>query len=178
MVFAPAAPVLVEQQNRSDSQHRGLEIPEDMDFQRREWTAQRFGWGVMALLLVTALAGFFGVGPVSHSSAERDGLRLEYERFGRLRHPTTLRFHFSVGERDSATVFVSRKYFSSVQIENVTPHPEKIESDLDWLIYSFPIRQRSGGATFYLKPERFGTLSGEARLAQGEPISFRQFIYP
>jgi hypothetical protein len=178
MLFAPPSSVLAKQENRNHSRQSGLELAEDIDFQRREWTAQRLGWVLMGLLVLAAIAGLFGAGPLSNSSAERDGLRLEYDRFGRLQQSMSLRLHFSGDERESAAVFISRQYLASVQIENITPQPQRVESDVDWLIYSFLTRQRAGGATFHLKPEKFGLLSGQARLEQGEPISFRQFIYP
>jgi hypothetical protein len=175
MAFAPPPAVLAKQE---DKINRELQLAEDLSFQRREWTAQRVGWVVLGLVLLAALAGLFGVGPLSNSSTERDGLRLEYERFARLHQPLSLRFHFSGDRQDSAAVSLSRKYLAAVQIEHISPQPEKVEADVDWLIYSFSTRQGAGGATFHLKPEKFGTLSGEAKLARGEPLSFRQFIYP
>jgi len=161
---------------RANAPHRELQLIEDMAFQRREWTMQRLGWAVMSLLVLAAAAGLFGGGPLSSSSAESDGLRLEYERFARLDQPTTLRFHFSADGRDSATVSISRKYLDGVEIEHIMPQPVRVESDRDWLIYSFTARV--GAASFHLKPEKIGTLAGEAKLGQGKPISFDQLIYP
>jgi hypothetical protein len=169
---------LANQKNKSHSRRGGLQVAEDMDFQHREWTAQRFGWAMMALLLVAAIAGLFGAGPASNSSVERTGLRLEYERFVRLQKPTSLRFHFTGDRPTPTTLSISREYLASVQVENITPQPEKVELDAGWLIYSFSTRQHPGTATFHLQPEKFGMLFGEARLAEGEPISFRQLVYP
>lgn len=47
----------------------GLEVSQDLNFQRREWVVQRVGWVVMAVLLVAALLGLFGPGPLSKSIA-------------------------------------------------------------------------------------------------------------
>jgi hypothetical protein len=37
-----------------------LEVNEELEFQRRDWMAQRVGWTVMALVVVVALLGLLG----------------------------------------------------------------------------------------------------------------------
>lgn len=148
-----------------------------MAFQNREWITQRIGWLVIGLLLLAALLGAFGSGPVSSSSVSGPGLRLEYERFGRVQKPTSLRFYLA-DTQETATVWISRHYLHSVQVDHITPQPQKVEYDGHWLIYHFPTRRNPAEIGFHLKPEKFGSLLGEARLAEGEAISFRQFIYP
>jgi hypothetical protein len=70
-----------------------LQIDEDLAFQRREWKIQRVGWGAMALVIIAALLGVFGTGPLSNATLEREGLRLEYERFCRFAAANGYRFH-------------------------------------------------------------------------------------
>lgn len=175
----PTPPVLARQEDiEAISLGHGLEVDEDLEFQQREWNVQRVAWGVMGAVVLAAMLGAFGRGPLSNASVERDGLRLDYERFGRAQNPTTLRFHFIAAAQETSRVLISRKYLDAVRIENITPQPQNVEVDGDWLIYSFLTRQGTAAATFRLKPEKLGALSGEARLAQREPISFGQFIYP
>jgi hypothetical protein len=177
ILFAPTPPVLAGQEDiEAISRGHGLEIDNDFEFQQREWNAQRIGWGIMGAVVLAAMLGAFGRGPLSNTSVERDGLRLEYERFARAQNPTSLRFYFAAGE--PARLVIGRKYLDAVRIEDITPPPESVAVDGDWLIYSFLARRGTAAATFHLKPQRFGALSGEARLPQREPISFGQFIYP
>ena len=70
----------------------GLEVHEDMRLVRRSWVVQRIGWGVMAALLLAALLGLFGTGPLSRATATAPGgaVTLDYDRFGRYLGPATL----------------------------------------------------------------------------------------
>jgi hypothetical protein len=152
-----------------------MEIDVDVPFQRRVWIGQRVGWFVFGILIITALLGFFGSGPMSRASAQGDGLSIEYERFARLQQPTKLRLMLLTA--GPAQVELSHRYFKSVQIEQITPEPSGVESAGEWLIYRFagPGPQ---AVTFHLKPEEFGNLAGSARIAGGNPVEFRQFVYP
>ena len=47
-----------------------LQIHQDLCQERREWKIQRVGWLLMALMLVAALAGLLGPGPLSSTIAE------------------------------------------------------------------------------------------------------------
>lgn len=153
-----------------------LEIDADVHFQRRVWTGQRIGWFFFAGLIITALLGFFGGGPVSRASVQGSGLGIEYERFARFQKSTQIRLALAVAGHP-AQVELSRRYFDAVQIEEITPEPLAVESANEWLIYQFSGRGNVL-VTFRLRPQRFGSLTGTARLAGAQPVQFRQFIYP
>lgn len=51
-----------------------LEIEEDLDFQRRMWRLQQIGWALLVLVVVAALLGLFGKGPLSRAVASRVGV--------------------------------------------------------------------------------------------------------
>ena len=60
----------------------GLQLEEDASFRRRAWAVQRAGWALMALLLLGAILGLLGSGPLSTATADVPGLmRIEYQRF-------------------------------------------------------------------------------------------------
>jgi hypothetical protein len=65
-----------------------MEVNADIEFQRRVWRVQRIGWLIIAAVIVAALLGVFGGGPLSRAAVQGDGLRLEYERFARLQQST------------------------------------------------------------------------------------------
>ncbi len=152
-----------------------MEIDADVGFQRRVWAVQRIGWFFFAVLIVTALLGFFGSGPASRAAVQGSGLEVEYERFARFQNRTKIRLaFFTTGE---TKVQLSRGYLDSVEIEQVAPEPIAVEVADDWLIYQFSGRGHVI-VTFHLKPERLGSLAGQARLAEIQPVEFHQFIYP
>jgi hypothetical protein len=152
-----------------------MEIDADVQFQHRVWIGQRVGWFVIGTLIITALLGFFGSGPMSRASAQGDGLSIEYERFARLQQPTKLRLMLLTA--GPAQIEIGHRYFKSVQIEQITPEPSGVETADDWLIYRFA-GPGPKAVIFHLKPEEVGGLAGRARIAGGNPVEFRQFVYP
>jgi len=161
---------------RDSSVARDLQIEEDLDFQNREWQVQRAGWAILGLVTVLALVGIFGAGIISSASLEANGLRLEYERFGRLRRPESLRISFEAQE--GGRLLISRDYLDHFTVEDISPRPDRVEAAAGWLVYHFTAHDGGVSAIFRLQPEEFGRISGAVRLAQAEPIAFRQFIYP
>jgi hypothetical protein len=161
-----------------------LEVSQDIDFQRRAWTVQRVGWGVMALFLLSGLVGLLGPGPLSKQKiGDQSGLMsLEYERFGRFRTPTTLRIHLEPSTRRSeqVRVWLNPDYLEGVEIRQITPQPDTVEAGGDWMVFVFRRIQlnQPTEVTFHLDPERLGSLHGQVGVAEGQPVSFSQFIYP
>ncbi len=46
-----------------------LEINEDLEFQYRAWKRQKTAWRIMVLVLLSALMGLLGDGPLSDAKA-------------------------------------------------------------------------------------------------------------
>jgi hypothetical protein len=169
---------LTKQQKSTHSPARSihLQIDEDLNFQRREWKIQRGGWVAMALVIIAALLGVFGTGPLSSATIEGEGLRLEHERFCRLERGTDLRFTLA-GTGDPALLLIGGEYLDRVMIERITPEPVKVEGVSAGVVFQF-VLQGPASVTFHLKPKKFGLAPGKARLGQAAPITFTQFIYP
>lgn len=165
--------------------HPGLEIDDDMRFQRRAWVVQRFGAGVLALLLAGAAAGVFGGGALSRETVRSgDGrLEMEHERFARFQSPARMEFAFAPGAAEAdgkVRVWLDREFVESVTMDSIEPEPESVVAAEDRFIYAFRVADpaRSAGAAFSFHPEKFGSLPGRTGLAGKEPIAFEQFIYP
>lgn len=161
-----------------------LEISQDLAFQRRSWAVQRAGWAGMVLLLLAALLGLLGPGPLARAAAgDRAGvLWVEYHRFERYKASATLRVHLGARPwpEGKARVQVSRKYLEGLQVEQVTPQPEGVEAGADSLTYIFRVSDpnRPTAITFSLKPEQIGWHEGRVRLDGGPALDFRQVVYP
>jgi hypothetical protein len=153
-----------------------IQIEQDLNFQRREWKIQRVGWIAMALVIIAALLGAFGTGPLSSATIETEGLRLEHERFCRLERATELRFTIG-GTGAPVLLLIGSGYLNRVMIERITPEPAKVEAVSDGVVFEFFLRGPAT-VTFHLTPKKFGLASGKARLGQAAPITFTQFIYP
>ena len=162
----------------------GLEIDEDLEFQRRSWKAQRVGWMVMGLVALTALLGLFGSGPLSSATAGDAGspLRVEYERFARHAAPSLLRIHPSAGVvRDGQTrIQINRAWLDRVQVQQITPQPERVETAGEWVIYAFNATDPNhpGPIAYHVTMRRFGLILGRVGTDTGYEVSFHQYVYP
>ena len=163
----------------------GLEIDQDLEFQRKAWVAQRVGWVVMALFVLAAAVGLLGSGPLSRARAAVPGvMTLEYERFARFETSTTLtvRLDSAVTAGELVRVSLNRDFLDSAKIETVLPPPARVESAAGRLIYVFAVAEPRVPLllTFTLAPQEFGVHAGvvglESRDAQR--IFFRQLVYP
>ena len=166
-----------------------IEVDEDPDFLTRSWGVQRIGWIVMVLIVIAALLGLFGRGPLARATAGNAGdpLRLEYERFTRHSSPATLQVHLAPGVTDeqeggggTARVWLDREYMQDIAIESISPEPQSMEAGKEGIVYVFRIAKADQftRVTFHIQPKGYGLRSGRIGLAGREPLRFRQFIFP
>jgi hypothetical protein len=169
----------------ADIQNVGsLEIDQDLHFQQKEWRIQRIGWGVMALLIVAALLGLTGSGPLARVTTGDAGapLQLEYSRFVRLDAPTTFDIEIA-GEAitgDQVELRVDRAYLQDVSVEQIVPEPAEVRSAGDDLIFVFAVDEpgQPVSVTFDLRHTAFGPRSGQVGLADEKAVAFGQFVLP
>jgi hypothetical protein len=164
-----------------------LQIDEDHTHQRQQWVVERVGRGVLALLIVAALAGLFGSGPLSHAVTEvPDLLRVEYQRFTRYEDPETLVLRVGPAATASGRVRVSlsRDFLDKVKIDSVVPAPEISEGAEDRVVYTFRVAEpgRPLVVSYDVTAQQFGRIRGRARLEDGNlrnrELHFSQLAYP
>jgi hypothetical protein len=166
----------------------GLEIDQDTRHQRASWRLQRIGWAVMVLVVIAALAGLLGSGPLSRSrTSTTSGLQLEYERFARYQDPhrMTLRLPQSLVHAGRARVSISRTFLDGSTIESIVPQPEAQHLEGEWVAYLFRVTGGTGPATisFVITPQRIGRLVGGVRVqreggGQSSELHLVQWTYP
>lgn len=161
----------------------GLEIEQDLDFQRKEWNVERWGWVFMGLVLLAALAGLFGGGPLSSAKAQTGSLQVQYDRFERLHSPASLVIRMGTDELVDGNLQISfdQNYLSNFEVSGISPEPQSVEIANNRLIYSFLVSEPGSDAeiTFKMQADRIGGVTGQVRNEiSGETVSFEQFIYP
>lgn len=165
----------------------GLEIDQDLGFQRRSWVVQRTGWAVMALLVAAALAGLFGSGPLSRRIARAPGaFEVEYQHFTRYEDPEllTLRLEPAVTAVPLVRLSINMEFLDHARIESVLPAPERVEAAAGRVVYAFRVAEpgRPFPVVFNMRPQRVGRAAARLRVeseaARGREAAFRQFTYP
>jgi hypothetical protein len=162
----------------------GLEIDEDPAFVRRSWIVQRLGWTGMGLVVVLALAGLLGSGPLSRRTTQLAGLlRVEYQRFARYEAAQTIaiRLEPAATHTGEVRVWVDRRFLDDSKIDAITPTPVRAEAGPDRLVYVFAVTPPGAPTTLtlILQAEQIGLTSGRIGLVGAAgAATFWQFIYP
>ena len=167
----------------TDVDLKDLEIEEDLPFQRKQFLFERIGWLAMAALVIAALAGAFGRGPVSKSSVgEREGpVWIQYERVGRLQSQTEMLIHVAAdaSSGDDLAVQVNSDFARNVEMIELSPKPDHEIVATDGITYHY--RRRGKGAVqlkFVYEPSQPGSLHAEVRAASQAPLTFSQYVLP
>ena len=156
-----------------------LQVDQDLAHARSTWRFQRFGWGLMALIALAALAGLFGDGPLAKAQASSPGLQLDYDRFARHGAATELRLQLHPTQAE-ARVWVERSFIEGHEIHGITPEPDRMTTAGDslWLTFTVATPSRPMTILFDLQPiamwQRHGSIGTEA----GPSLEFTQFVYP
>ena len=144
---------------RQSSRGRSLEIDEDMNFQRREWTVERWFWLLLCLILACAVLGVFGGGPLSWTSvADSAGtMRVEYDRMQRVSAPGRINVSISAAaiSSDGIALEVNSDFTDAMEITAIQPQP----------FHSVAI---AGGIRFHSTPARTGRSTSTSRSSRRE----------
>ena len=163
---------------------RDSPVDEDLQFQRRQWRIERFGWSVMVVIIVAALAGVFGGGGLIADTTASDSAgstEILYARFARYASPTTLDVNVAASASGRPIlVRVTDKYLNTMKVRAITPPPTSTVIADQQHVFVFERSAPSASATirFELEPAAMGRHQGWITVDEAAPISFAQFIYP
>jgi len=161
----------------------GLDCAQDLPYQRREWFVERVGWALMLLLVLAALLGLLGSGPLSQAvaSATDASMQVEYPRFDRYQSPTELRVHLQpTPGMDTGRLWLDREFIDRVQLARIDPEPLATAVAPDRFVYSFGLLPADAPVTitFHLEPNRFGRMPVRLGLVDGPELAFTVFVLP
>jgi hypothetical protein len=162
---------------------KGLQIDENLTYQRREWLFERIGWCTMALVILAAVLGLLGSDPLNSAKSEPvEGVRFEYER--RLHYGTCSELHFHLNEvkgpNGECHLWLSKEYLDQVHLKAVVPTPVRVEASSEGYTFIFRLSQKQQPVDllFRIEPEKPGNMHGRARLGEHPSFDFEQFVYP
>ena len=156
----------------------GLQIDQALDFQRRFDRIQRVAWWLLSLVPVAAVAGLFGGGLFSQTTAggARDGLTVTYDRFGRLSADTQIELT-PARAAGTSQVAISRDFLDRYDISEIRPEPVRVATLRDRTVFTFAAMP-AGKATLYVQPSAVGRSRGDASVGGGRPVRVSQLVYP
>jgi hypothetical protein len=163
------------------AEHKGLQLDDDPDFQRREWRVQHVGWWCLGAFVLAALLGVFGSGPLSHAAAEASGLTVEYERFVRSSAESRLTIDVPPSQTgEPAQLSISREYLDALDIVHMLPSPSASELRDAEALFWFE-RREAATTPFTVElrfaPRRIGRRTATVRSGTAA-VSFSQLTYP
>ncbi|MBK4997861.1 hypothetical protein IAE37_000137 [Pseudomonas sp. S31] len=164
-----------------DDESRQYPVEEDMPMQRRVWRFERIGWYVLLLIVLLALAGAFGNGPLSEATAvSADGrLRVDYPRLSRAGTTESLRITVHGTPGEPLQLLLGGSLLREASIETLQPEPQASLSHGKSLLLELGT-SGDGIATLYLtlRSEHVGSLEGVARIGPSSAVRFTIFLYP
>lgn len=163
------------------TQPSDLELKDEIHAAELEWTVQRAGWVAMLLLVVCALLGLFGTGPVDRAHIKGDAMEVTYSRFLRTSTSAGLDLTLPASRTDATGIWLDRPYTRHFEITSVTPQPQSATSSKDRLLYVFrTVPGQPLAVTFHLRVSEgaVGILSATVGVDGGAQTHFSQFIWP
>ncbi len=160
-----------------------LDLDQDLAFEERQWKIQRVGWVVMALIVVAALLGVFGSGPLSAATVgDEASLALQYQRFVRHQGQGELVVRVAPNETVEGRVefWLTTEFLGEIDLQGISPEPDEVRSAGDRQIFVFLVNDPAGPleVTISYFPNGLGRVSGGIGLVDGPDFSFNQLSYP
>ena len=164
-------------------EYPGLEIREDLEYQRRAWRLQRIGWIAIGGVLFGALLGLFGNGPLSRSVAADPQHRIvvEYDRIARYETSFRLIIHLDAlpESPQTARLWIDPDYARSIRIEQMIPVADPAAPGADGATYAFHVSGRQPAIiTITGTMQDVGWVLGRVGTGPSDAIAFRQFVFP
>jgi hypothetical protein len=157
----------------------------DIEFQDKEWTAQRIGWAVMALLVLAAALGLLGnSGPLAQAERQAgDGsITVGYLRLDRHHSVGELTVDISAEfvENDEMSIWLDRDFASRLNITRIVPEPDQVLIEPERVVYAFAVGEHGSPLTVSISYEHDGFWQEEGRLGlvNGETVELTQFLFP
>jgi hypothetical protein len=162
----------------------GLDLPEGHGVTRAEWWFHRIGWLLFASIILAALAGLLGPGPMSAQTAAAPPLlKVDYNAFVRRHSPETLRVQYGSGSvrRSVAVLYLNSAFLEAIELTSVQPEPREVALVGSRHRFTFDVPHPVEPTTiiFRYQPERsFARVPVRVALQNGPTVVFSQVTYP
>ncbi|MFK3815284.1 hypothetical protein ACI2KG_01515 [Pseudomonas sp. NPDC089407] len=160
---------------------RRYPVRENMPMQQRVWRFERVGWYVLVIIVLMALAGLFGNGPLSDAEkVSQDGrVKVEYQRLSRSGTTDNLFITVQGQPGQPVKVELEGSLLRAASIETMQPEPQRSMSRGPALSLQLGTGE-DGVATLYLtlRSDHVGTLEGIVNAGPQSTVHFSTFLFP
>jgi hypothetical protein len=159
------------------ARHGDLDIDLSPRFERGMKLVHRAAAVLALLLMIAAILGLFGEGPLAHATvSSADGsLQVDYDRFIRTEASTSLQISLQKGSGQT-NFAISQQYLQFASINSITPQPSSEKVLPDRVV--FTIQQHAPGQIqIAMTPGKIGSHTATI-YSQGASVSFTTFTYP
>jgi hypothetical protein len=141
------------------------------------------GSGVFLLILLGALAGLLGEGPLSKSTARAPdkSVHADYARFLRYQNPAELNLTVGGDATENGTIELrlSNTFIKDTEIRRLDPEPEIVVAGSEFHTYRFQVEPRAAiRIKVCFAPRSFGRLVCRVGLSDHPTFELRQFVFP
>jgi hypothetical protein len=166
-------------ESESQRARSAAEFCGEQTFHRREWFVQRIAWALLVAVVVAAVTGVFGDGPLANARVAIGDGQVHYERFVRKRAGTEWRIKPA---RDTALgifrVGIDASLLDHYEVISIVPEPQATHLAFGKAVYEFDLGSAPADVVFHLEPERVGRALGEMRLGNSSSTVIKQFVLP
>jgi len=152
---------------------------EPLPFQRREWVTQRIFWALIALILIAAMVGVFGRGPLAHRTTANTSLEVEYDWLTRVHSRSAWTLTPRTPPVDGRyRVALDANWAQHFQIQDINPQPESARLVSGRWEYEFAAAGSDVAIVFHVEPRKIGRLEGSIQLNEEPPLPMSHFVFP
>lgn len=152
-----------------------LELEDDIGLHKKGWLIQAIGWSIFFIILLLAVAGLFGTGPLSYTTISQNSDQIEYERFLRFESESEMVIRLN-GLSDTVHIKVPTAYDDYIDIVRITPLPFKNEIIAGNTVYSF-LARKNATVHVTIMAKKSGYFKGEI-IADDSKFQLVHLIYP
>ncbi len=165
------------------SELEGLETADDLSHQELSWKLQSVGQALCLLLVLGAIAGLLGGGPLSAGSVQSaDGLaRVEYPRIVRAHTPFSLKIAFSseAAVNGQLRLTIPNTALEWFHVSEISPEPTETRLAGSHLQLTFLADAAPANTIrIYGEAEKAGKRSIHLIAGDGGEVTLTQFIFP
>lgn len=156
------------------------ETDEGLEYQRKNWRAQRIGWVLMGLFITLGLLGVFGDGPLTRARAgSPDALEARYNRVWRLQTEARVELTTMPDSSGQVTLRVEESLLDRAEIRFVSPEPRRIEAVRGGQEVVFDAK-RDGPVSLVvgITPSRIGRFRTRLATPNSTPLTLSVLVLP